>query len=47
MFGLRKFSPDIAEVQILIIFFPFLTAYYKNIEQLQRLFLVVWQRVRR
>jgi len=44
MFGLGKFSPNIAEVQILI-FFPYLTAHYKKVEQLQRLFLVVWQRV--
>jgi len=47
MFGLGKFSPIIDELQILITVLHFLPPVIKNVEKLQRLFSVVWQRVRR
>jgi len=47
MFGLGKFSPNIDEVQILIIYLHIWPPIIKKVEQLQRLFLVVWQTVRR
>jgi len=46
MLGLRKFVPNIDEVRILIISFHFRLPIIKKVEQLQRLILVVWQRVR-
>jgi len=47
MFRLRKFSPNIDELQILIIVLHFWPPVIKNVQKLQRLFLVVWQMVRR
>ena len=47
MFGLGKFLPNIDELQILITVLHFWPPVIKNVEKLQRLFLVVWQTVRR
>jgi len=47
MFGLGKFSPNIDEMQILIIYLHIWPPMIKKVEQLHRLFLVVWQKVRR
>jgi len=47
MFGLKNFSPNIDKVQIIIIVVHFWPPVIKKVEQLQRLFLVMWQMVRR
>jgi len=47
MFVLEKFSPTIDELQILIKVLHFWPPVIKKVLKLQRLFLVVWQKVRR